>query len=54
MPGDSGAPLLIDRDGQLSVVGVFSTVAVSGSGGLHSLAIPASAFAAALQQAATE
>lgn len=53
-PGDSGAPLLVARGDRLSVAGVFSTVAVTATGRPHSLAIPASVFAAALDAAAAE
>ncbi len=54
MPGDSGAPLLIEQDGRVSVAGVFSTIVVSEDGLSRSLAIEAPVFAAALRQAATE
>lgn len=54
MPGDSGAPLLIEQDGRVSVAGVFSTIVVSEDGRALSLAIGAPVFAAALRRVATE
>lgn len=54
MPGDSGAPLLLEQDGALSVAGVFSTIVVTEDGVPHSLAIMAPVFAAALRAAGAE
>ncbi|WP_245514036.1 trypsin-like serine peptidase [Antarcticimicrobium luteum] len=49
MPGDSGAPLLVERDGALLVAGVFSTIVVTEGGIPHSLAVAAPVFAPALR-----
>lgn len=51
MPGDSGAPLLLERDGQLAVAGLFSTIVVD-KGTPISLAVEASVFASALSETA--
>lgn len=51
MPGDSGAPLLVERQGVLSVAGVFSTIAIDADGRPFSLAAATSAFSAAVRAA---
>lgn len=51
MPGDSGAPLLVMRDGAWTVAGVFSFIATDPGGIVHSLAVPAGTFAAAVAAA---
>jgi protease YdgD len=48
MQGDSGAPLLVFKDGKYAVAGVFSAV-VGWEGGFASLAIAASSFSDALR-----
>jgi protease YdgD len=54
MPGDSGAPLLVERQGVLSVAGVFSTIAIVANGPPFSLAAATSAFSDAVLAASRQ
>ncbi len=48
MPGDSGAPLLVQREGELGVAGVFSTIVTTDTEAVYSLAVMTSVFEAAI------
>lgn len=44
MTGDSGAPVLIEKDGRLIVIGVHNAVARDAAGRLRTIAVPADVF----------